>query len=654
MATFQQSLSDVKVPAVGAATGATTRAGTASTAAMAINAITGAINTALPLIDKEMGRNAYQTTQKAAFKLIQEHDQGLINDVTFRTAKKQLAIEHFSTFDRKPEEVQKALVSAFGANPVERQEKVTATFADNMLLQGSVVNPGGTDEEKIDAGIQLNQDKIKAEASALAIKAATAARTATDNEQMTLAGRYVSTVAEPLGAVMQGAIDLAGNVTTPEQEKEFFGRITNDANQIIADFERVALQGLQGLGSKGFKEGIDRIKTAKDSFKAIFDPKTGVRGVTSKLEFLKKIKADTELDLIDAAPLVNRLHTLIGSQALSVIVANMVKGKIEFGAAIRTQLEGLLDVQGVTGEKKTKALSIIDIMRIHRDPDKTSEFLTDKNKRSAALAVSTDMINSIPLTKESSQADKDTFTRQSAAAMHLAIRYVRTPGNRKTFLDTVGSESYAKKLSELAKTDSKSAGILGRSAMRFGIGAVREALNESSRIRYNLQSGQLEFQESKIKTTPSQVGTLGAEVDEGPIKEEEAQIIENGNRALDLLDKYALYDERFSNVEFTKMGGKDRRDIVIHTIGNVTGKGDKILLEEQKFETAFTKSQTTGARNIVKPSISELENDRVTSVFAQKSTKLAEVTKKARATINRLVRDKKGKWTVVKTPSEGI
>jgi len=297
----------------------------------------------------------------------------------------------------------------------------------------------------------------------------------------------------------------------------------------------------------------------------------------------------------------------------------------------------------------------MDIMRIHRDPDKISEFLTDKNKRSAALAVSTDMINSIPLTKESSQADKDTFTRQSAAAMHLAIRYVRTPDNRELFLDTIGSESYAKKLAELAKTDSKSAGILGRSAMRFGIGAVREALNESSRIRYNLQEGQLEFQESKIKTTPSQYGTLGAEVEAGPIKAEEALIIKNGNRALDLLDKYALYDERFSNLEFTKMRGKARRDIVMHTIGNVTGKGDKILLEEQKFETMFTENQTTGARNIVKPSNSELENDRITSVFAQKSTKLAEVTKKARTIINRLVRDKKGKFKlVVDTPSGGL
>ncbi len=648
MATFQQSLSDVKVPAVGAATGATTRAGTASTAAMAINAITGAINTAVPLIDKEMGRNAYQTTQKAAFKLIQEHDQGLINDITFRTLKKQLAIEQFSTFDRKPEEVQKALVSAFGANPIERQEKTEATFMETMLLEGSALIPQGTDEQKVDAGIQLNQDKNKAAASALAIKAATAARTATDNEQMTLAGRYVSTVAEPLGAVMQGTIDLLGNVTTPKQAEEVFGRITNEANQLIADFERVALKGIQPLGPKGFKEGLDRIKAVKDQFKSILDPVHGVRGVTSKLEFLKKIKADTELSLIDAAPLVNRLHTLIGSHALSVIVASISNRRAEFGATLRTQLEGLLDVQGVTGKKKTQALSIMDIMRIHRDPDKTSEFLTDKNKRSAALAVSTDMINSIPLTKESSQADKDTFTRQSAAAMHLAIRYVRTPGNRKTFLDTVGSESYAKKLSELAKTDSKSAGILGRSAMRFGIGAVREALNESSRIRYNLQEGQLEFQESKIKTTPSQYGTEGAEVEAGPMTSQEAQIIENGNRALDLLDKYALYDERFSNLEFTKMGGKARRDIVIHTIGNVTGKGDKILLEEQKFETAFTESQTTGARNIVKPSNSELENDRIPSVFAQKSTKVAEVTKKARTIINRLVRDKKGKWTVVK------
>jgi hypothetical protein len=55
MATFQQSLSDVKTPAVGAATGATSQVGTASTAAMAINAITGAINTAVP---SEQQRNS--------------------------------------------------------------------------------------------------------------------------------------------------------------------------------------------------------------------------------------------------------------------------------------------------------------------------------------------------------------------------------------------------------------------------------------------------------------------------------------------------------------------------------------------------------------------------------------------------------------------
>jgi len=651
MATFQQSLSDVTVPAVGSTKGSASQVVYPGNTANAINAVSRTIDLVVPILEKEQGLDAFRNTQKAAFELIQQHDQGLISSITFRRMKKELAIEHFTTFDRAPSSVNEALVSAFGANPVERQEKTTATVTENMILKGSVVFPNGTDAEKEQAGLQLEADALKAVQADVAIRQANASKSASDNEQMTLAARYVGAVAEPTWAVMQGLIDLSRDVVTTADEEAFFGKIAQDSRVVLADFERVALQGLQGLGSKGFKEGIDRIKAIKDSFTALLDPTTGVRGVASKLEFLKLVKAKTELQLIESAPLVNRLHTLIGSNALSVIVANMAQGKIEFGKAIRTQLEGLLSMgtdvlPGVTGEKREKALNLLDVMNMYRDPDKTSEYLINKDTRSAGLSVATDMINAIPITKDSSKAEKNTFIRQSAAAMHLATRFVRTPENRKLFLDTIDTESYAKKLSELAKTEPKMAGILARSAMRFGIGALRESMNESSRIRYDTQSRQLEFVTSPIETTPSVTGTLSAEVGGGPMTQQEALIIENGNRSLDLLDKYAIYDERFN-----RMSENQRRDLVIQTIGHVTGKGNTILLKGQDFKEEFDNNQRAGANSVVNPSDSDRAKDRIVSPFEEKKSALADITRKARTSIGdlqlpRLIRDKKGKFTV--------
>ena len=64
MATFQQSLSDVKVPAVGAATGITSQPVVAGPAAQAINAVTGVIKTVIPILEKQRGVEAFRVHRK--------------------------------------------------------------------------------------------------------------------------------------------------------------------------------------------------------------------------------------------------------------------------------------------------------------------------------------------------------------------------------------------------------------------------------------------------------------------------------------------------------------------------------------------------------------------------------------------------------------
>lgn len=662
MATFQQSLSDVKVPAVGAATGTTSQPVVAGTAAMAINAITGAINTAVPLIDKAQGIEAFQTTQKAAFELVQQHDQGHISDTTYRRMKKELAITHFSTFDRKPEEVNKALVSTFGMNPVERQESTQANFYESMLLAGAAIVPNGSDEQKYLEGIKLKQVETKALTLRLQLDQAKVAKTVNDAEQISMAGQYIDSVAEPLFALQQSIIDISKDVRTGEDEKRFFSTITEGFNRAIADFSSAANQGLQGLGDAAVTSGRKRIDYLKEEFREVIDPENGVRGVISKIQFMKLMNANTALSIAETAPLVNRLSKLIGSRALSVIVAEMQAGNIDLGSAVRTELEALVKVGKL--EKEGKAFSILDFIQANRRPEDAAKFLESKTARTNALSIGVNMKRDIAITPESSQADRDTYVRQSAFVAHLGIRYVKSPDNRKTLLEAMGNEGNLIKMRILNDTEPKKAGIIARSDMRFAMNTLREvALESRGRIRFDLNTHQLEFvgQKGKIPVKPGEESVFDFPEATGE-KETPREILirENGNAALALLNNMSSFDPRFS-----KLSENDQRSIVIESMGAITGIGKDILVEGQEItmlKTA-TDKQKAAITSIVAPTENDLNSDRMSSVFEQKSSTvfkdkaalIEERTKQAREVIAERKRPtlimRKGKWSKV-SPKE--
>ena len=661
MATFQQSLSDVKVPAIGTAAGSASQPVVAGTAANAINAITGAINTAVPLIDKAQGTKAFQTTQKAAFELVQQHDQGHISDTTYRRMKKELAITHFSTFDRKPEEVNRALVSTFGQNPVERQESTQANFYESMLLAGSAIVPNGSDEEKYIEGIKLKQVETKALTLRLQLDQTKIAKGITDAEQINRTGQYIDSLAEPLFALQQSIIDASKDVRTGEDEKRFFTTITEGFNRAIADFSSAANQGLQGLGDAAVTSGRKRIDYLKEEFKEVIDPENGVRGVISKIQFMKLMNTNTALSIAETAPLVNRLSKLIGSRALSVIVANMQTGNIDLGAAVRTELEALVKVGKL--EKEGKAFSILDFIEANRRPEDAAKFLKSKTARTNALNIGVDMKRDIAITPDSPQEDRDTYVRQSAFVAHLGIRYVKSPDNRETLLEAMGNEGNLTKMRILNKIEPKKAGIIARSDMRFAMNTLREVTGDSrGRIRFNLETHLLEFVGGKgeISTVESETGVLSAGTGTAPISERETLLIKNGNTALSLLNNMSSFDPRFS-----KLSKNDQRSLVIESMGAITGIGKDILVEGQDFsgKDETTDDQKAAITSIVAPTENDLNSDRMSSVFEQKSSTvfkdkaalIEEGTKQARRVIAERKRPtlimKKGKWSKV-SPEE--
>ena len=642
MATFQQSLSDVKTPAVGAATGATSQPVVAGPAAQAINAVTGVINTVIPILEKQRGIEAFQGTQKAAFELIQQHDQGLINATTFRRQKKELAITHFSTFDRNPEEVNQALVSAFGANPVERQEKTEATFYESMLLAGSAIKPDGTEEEKFQAGIDLEQAKAEGLRLELLLNQTKAKTTVTDNEQISIAGKWIDTLAQPLSLLTTGIIDLSKDVQTKEDQARFFTTIHDSFNRVIGQFTNKALEGLRGLRDPAFNSGKERLKELKADFKAVINPEDGMLGVRSKVSFIELMGKQADWNIAQAAPLVNKLHKLIGSQALSVIVAHSVNGKIDLSSKVREELETLFTKEGTTAEEKKKAFSLLDVINLHKYPDDADKQMKSPEQRSEALSLAIDTLASSGINKNSTEAELNAYATNGVIIAKLS-RSITTPKNIENLFVTIGSQGNINQLDILSKSSNPAiadkAGKVARQYMRFSMSVVREmmfeirrgesvdGLTDPRRIRFDNDPGELNF-----KFEPK--APLGFEMGEGDPKDktpEEALMIKNANTALNLISETIHLDPKFKGIKDSEL-----RLLIIETFAAVSGKGNDILrpgqtFAKQKALSTKQKALTTAAESIIRPTKADIDKDKIGSVFKAKADeweKRAEVARK--------------------------
>jgi hypothetical protein len=369
---------------------------------------------------------------------------------------------------------------------------------------------------------------------------------------------------------------------------------------------------------------------------------------------MKLMNANTALSIAETAPLVNRLSKLIGSRALSVIVAEMQAGNIDLGSAVRTELEALVTL----GEKdKEKAFSILDFIEANKNPEDAAKFLESKTARTKALGIGVDMKRDISITPDSPQADLDTYVRQSAFVAHLGIRYVKSADNRETLLGAMGNEGNLTKMRILNKIEPKKAGIIARSDMRFAMNTLREVVHESrGRIRFDLNTHQLEFVggEGEISTVESQTGVLSAGTGTAPISQRETLLIKNGNTALSLLNNMSSFDPRFS-----KLSKNDQRSLVIESMGAITGIGKNILVEGQEITMlkTVTDDQKAAITSIVAPTENDLNSDRMSSVFEQKSStafkEKAALIEKGMEKAHRVIKERKQPTLIMKKDKSG-
>ena len=162
MPTFQENLTEQSRPVQGAIPTLPSAPTPGTSIARGIGAVTGLVNQGLATLDKIGSDSATSEVSNAALKLIEEHDQGQIDDLTYRRKKKALAIEMRRNHEGFEGEVVGALRATFGADPIVRQETAEALTLQTFIDKGRPsVGIEASDEKAAKSGESMFQAESK-------------------------------------------------------------------------------------------------------------------------------------------------------------------------------------------------------------------------------------------------------------------------------------------------------------------------------------------------------------------------------------------------------------------------------------------------------------------------------------------------------------
>jgi|TARA_Y100000296_G_C5178170_1_gene261426 hypothetical protein len=649
MATFQENLSEPKVPGVGRSAGTTRVAQTQSSAAQVIRQVGDVLDTAFTAYEKQkiadakqVEKDAISAGQTTATGILEQFHQGLIdvNAKVFKLREARITVIR----DHGEAGAKGFDLVAGGSGEKEDQDY----FSKAEEAGAPLAKPGDDPLAIAMKGITVleNQAAITAASDKLTL----AQKTGEVNKEVEAREtvKIANLLTDSMAPLIDASISLYEAARTPADYQELSDNVGRQLTAISIQLKSSLAQSIRGAGLEATKAANDQLKITLDNIKAIYDPTQGIQGSKASIELLNRLKATEAIDMAQAAPLVVRLRTIVGSQALSGLVNSMNAGDISLKQDVLQQLGVALRGKGKTPGEVEEAMSISQFLALQSDPDRASDLATSQKLRTNAINTAIGIASNLKLEKNSLKEDVQTFVRQSAVGLNIGLNHAISATNRDKILSSYTNANYQKNLKWLETSDPKAAGVLKRTISRFAADSITKALRNNSQFAYDSSSGQFIFEPVAGVSDPDPgsleaVGYEEAQTGQEATPEQD-DMINHMNNALRIINEYSDSDPNLK-----KMTETQRQELVVQTAGGVVGRD--VRARGTSYITASGKQNKKAAKSIqsiVAPTSLDKEKDRVRSLFERLLPRQQRLIEETRKTIK-----KTGKQRRIKVDNNG-
>jgi hypothetical protein len=656
MATFSTLLTEPTAPSVGRAAGASQGPIVQSSGAQIISGLGDIASTAFKAFKsqklaeaKKLEADQTRSGQTAGIDLIEQRNQGTINESTFIAKKNQARIAVFRSYGDVGME---AFDKLFETKP----EIAVQTRGDNAFEAGlSTTIPGESREDVMTRGYDIIANTSRTARLTDQLQLAIKTKTSNDITQTQYAVGIANSLTNGMGAFIPKVAALYAAAETSEDLIKLSEQVGGQIKELEVNFKAALSRGIQGAGEVATKAAYAQLEFTLGALKDITDPKEGIVGSKSSIELLAKLSAIGEIELNEAAPLIVRLRKVVGSSALGVIAQHLTLGDInsKLQGKMYEQLDTALRGQGVSGADLKEAMTIAEFLSIHSDPERVNDYATNKTVRTNALSVSIGMIRGVKLTNKSSEQDSDTFVRQAAVGLRIGTDHVITGDNRQKILEAYTDSSFLQNIKALDKINPKAAGILRRSVSRFSADSLKKGFANNDLLVYDPSSQTIVFQSiegpSGINISMEAVG-IDTSGDPGKIESDKTAATRvHMNRALDAINDNADADPILSSMSSTQRIESVVRAVSALLSRDIRAKGTSFTSDIGK------KGDTQAINRIVSPTNRDLEKDKISTLFKRLQPVVQKMTATKKEDIRkRYVQKSDGSFELVQgQPDEG-
>ena len=461
------------------------------------------------------------------------------------------------------------------------------------------------------------------------------------------ANKQALNIASLASPIIEASLHLVDSVSTEEDLKRLMGSVTSD----IKAFEEESMLTLNGLmGEAGL--ALAPQNAAREQLAAhlkplvnIFDSEKGIKGIKATTDFLKAVTANTELNMIEAAPLVSRLSALLGPTGIGHLASSIVSGDTVVQKALLGEIETIMRDNNTFSEGNVNdAFTISKFLLSHSNPERAAEYASSHEARSAGVNLAVGIVNNSRLDATSTETDIQTFSRQAAVGLVIGDKAV-APGNRDKLLDANTSASFAKNLDYIKKVNPDLAGRLERSISRYAASSIDKGLRRERNefVKFNPQEGQFVWEPAETRfskdTDPSAVaqakrdsaagarGVLGTE----PTAEDHATVLHLNKALLAIVDNT-------SDKGLKEMTETQRTELVVQVTAAIQGNRS-ILTSGASYRAegkAPTAEQKAAVSSLLKPTARDIKRDSVKSVFDRTADKLDDALDVAEQRLRRI------------------
>jgi hypothetical protein len=639
MATFQENLSEQTAPAIGSVPAVATPPTKGAAVVAGINAIGNLAEKGIEAFKDIKDKEVTTTASNAALDLIEQHDQGLIDNITYRRKKKELSIQLRRDNPGNEAQVISAMSNTFGIDPIPRQENAEAKLQEALIARGvKILGIEASDADTSAAGAK----SFKAEQIAIVNKAEldliAKNKTSSSFLQTHAVQTYTSSVIQNGLPILQSFADLAADVKKGD-EVDFFLNIKERLKRFGVEMRTVQISGTSSIIDKdALAAGDAQMTRFFKAFDIAMSDDNGFEGVKSFLAVTKKIQSQTDLDLEQLIPLGMGLQRLMGNQTMALIATDVISA--DFRAAVKDQVSAFLQA-GQTPAGKTfgqqESKQVADIMHLieqFKKPFSSSEGRTPAQVTSL-LTAQTGLLSGFTIDKNTPDKDIDSFHRLMTGALHTIENNVKTPINQLNAIEMFASSPMVAKLKASKGIDREVADSVGIKFSMFAGKVLREAMNRNDNIKFDKVSQLYVFapdteppplKQAGISDIAKGIAKLAVDPSRLTMSSEEIHDLKMMNAALVALDSYKEY-----NPSFSKLGPVVGRESIVYGIEAALERGSKTT---DGYRTDFLKrsEDARASQAIVAPTPDQRALNRAKSRYDVSSDKFEEAI--AIATVN--------------------